>query len=107
MGYYAREFWSGEFLQFSEDQLFISDIPTHGVRLVALTPFSKLDQGDRKIPLYLGGNLHISQGLEVRNWFISPSGKVSMKLERPGKFQGVFDLYLSKAPVRVSMDGGV
>ena len=106
MGYFAREFWSGEFYQFFEDQLYISNIPAHGVRLVALTPISGIDQRNRKNPLYLGSNLHISQGLEVRNWSVSPSGKVCMKLERPGKFQGVFDLYLPNAPKRVSMDGG-
>jgi hypothetical protein len=43
-------------------------------------------------PLYLGSNLHISQGLEVVDWSVSPDLSINLEIDRPGKTQGKFDL---------------
>ena len=104
--YFAREFWSGEVSQIADNRISIRNIPAHGVKLIALTPISSQNQVDEKIPHYLGGDLHISQGLEVKKWSISASGYVDMELNRPFQSRGIFDLFLPEEPAQLSIDGG-
>jgi hypothetical protein len=67
------------------------------------------------LPQYLGGDLHISQGLELAGWnWDSPArasqtdgrpGKLSFRLERPGRAQGIVDLALPEAPRQAMLNG--
>jgi hypothetical protein len=46
---------------------------------------------------YLGGNLHISQGLEITNWSAEHSN-LYFQIERPGDTRGQIDFYLPHTP---------
>lgn len=96
-GWWAREFWSETLVKFT-DALTLPAIPAHGVALLALRP---LTPGQ---PQYLGSGLHISQGLEVKEWAASPSA-LSLRLERPGRSQGMLALALPAAPREARLDG--
>ena len=100
--YFTREFWSGKVEQISRNVLGLKEIPAHGVKLLALTPASFSSPGEvpkgKVGPLYLGSDLHISQGLEVAEWSTSPSNEVCLEIARPGKVHGVIDLYLPRSP---------
>ncbi|MCJ7701221.1 MAG: hypothetical protein MUO62_06525, partial [Anaerolineales bacterium] len=98
--YFIREFWAGDAGRVSGDTLALGAIPAHGVRLFSLRPVSPNDGGnpDAPVPVYLGSDLHISQGLEVFDWAQTPSGQLRIGLNRPGKAAGVVDLYLPRAP---------
>jgi len=104
--YFAREFWSGNLQRVSDGILHLSGIPAHGAHVVALTPEPLVNPaagGDQ--PLYLGGDLHISQGLEVAEWSLSQQGVLRIGLERPGTAKGVIDLYLPLPPESASING--
>jgi alpha-galactosidase len=95
--YHAREYWSGEVGKLMDGSLAMKDVPAHGCRLLALRPAL----GDR--PQYLGSDLHISQGLEIASWEETKdpeegTARLYLQLERPGRAQGVLDLYLPQAP---------
>ena len=93
--YFAREFWTDAISQTSEGILTFDQIPAHGVRLVALRP-AQLDQA-----CYLGGNFHISQGLEITQWSES-SLSLNFQIEKPGNNQGQIDLYLPQPPTMIT-----
>ena len=90
---YAREFWSGETFILpdeinSPEGLTLKGIPPHGVVLLAVQPRR------RYRPQYLGGDLHISQGLEVIEWQPGNDG-LRLTIERPGHSYGKIDLAIS------------
>ena len=91
---FAREFWRGSLSRVTDGLLTLKNIPAHGVGVVALRPATPGKAA------YLGSDLHISQGLEVIQWLESPEN-LRLRLERPGKAQGVIDLYLPRPPSRV------
>ncbi|HEX7973564.1 MAG TPA: alpha-galactosidase, partial [Anaerolineales bacterium] len=96
--YFAREFWSGQTYRLSGAALRLPEIPAHGTALFAVRPASS----DR--PLYLGSDLHISQGLEVTQWAFTgkatdtSQSDLTFTLERPGLAQGQIELYLPCPP---------
>jgi alpha-galactosidase len=92
--YFAHEFWQGATTRISGSTLNLKSIPAHGVKLLALRP-APTDQA-----CYLGGDLHISQGLEVVQWSVTPKN-LKLRLERPGKAQGQIYLYLPRPPESV------
>ncbi len=92
--YMARVFWDGKSTRVSEDVIDLRCIPPHGVRLLSLRSKTKA------VPIYLGSDLHISQGLEVAQWSVTNSEGVHLQLERPGKSQGQIELYLPQPPKR-------
>jgi len=96
--YHWRAFWSGTSGLISSGSLELNAIPPHGVRLLSLRPKPK--DG----PVYLGSNLHISQGLEVTQWSAITPEQVHFQLERPGKTQGEIELYLPHAPQRATIN---
>jgi hypothetical protein len=105
--YFAREFWSGEGVRISGDTLTVVSTPAHGVRLYALRaiPGASIEKsGLSSQPIYLGGDLHISQGLEVTNWH-AKSGGLQLELTRPGESRGVIDLALPQPPQKANLDG--
>lgn len=93
--YLAREFWTGRIYQIHDGQLTIDEIPAHGVCLLAVRRLHP------HRPIYLGSDLHISQGLEVGEWHAGRS-ELSFRLDRPGQVQGILDLYLPRPPQRVT-----
>jgi alpha-galactosidase len=100
--YYAREFWSGKtHLVSAQDdsppRLDVGEIPAHGCVLLAVRP-CQLNRSQ-----YIGGNLHISQGLEVTAWE-QAGDRLSFRLERPGQSQGHIDLTSTRQPSVVSLN---
>jgi hypothetical protein len=95
--YFVREFWSGKTSRLINGHLRLDQIPAHGVQVVAL----RAVQNNKAC--YLGSNLHISQGLEVTQWF-EVSSKIKFHLERPGHAQGQIDLYLPNSPSIASVN---
>ena len=64
---------------------------------LSLLSFRPVTEGT---PQYLGSDLHISQGLEVSLWSVSPEN-FNIRLERPGSDQGQIELYLPESPSQV------
>ncbi len=95
--YSVREFWSGKLARI-EGKILAWLIPAHGVALFALRP--------AKIPQYLGSDLHISQGLEVKSFTVSENQPgVALTLERPGRAEGEILLGLPNPPLSATVDG--
>jgi hypothetical protein len=100
--YFAREFWSGNTWRVSGKTLQIFAIAPHGVNLLALRALPVgVDQETQ--PVYLGSDLHLSQGLEVSDWQSGSSG-LRFTLVRPGDSHGVVDLWLPYPPEVASLD---
>ena len=100
---YAREFWSGRThiitaKDNSTGSLTVEQVAPHGAVLIALRPRHP------HIPQYLGGDLHISQGLEVIEWYPHPTG-LSFRLQRPGRAQGRIEITTPQPVEAVSLDG--
>ncbi len=103
--FYTREFWSGDARLVSGKELQVTAIPPHGVKLLALraSSFRPALPENEINPIYLGSDLHISQGLEVTGWHPG-SGHLRFELARPGECQGVVDLWLPSPPEKASID---
>lgn len=98
--YIGRDFWSGE-TYLSRNGIFGNVlVPAHGSVLMAVRQY------DATQPLYLGSDLHVSQGLEITSWRVEPSS-LEMTLKRPGKTEGLVDLFLPKNPQEISHGGNV
>jgi alpha-galactosidase len=89
--YFAREYWSQKSHRMTRGKLLRERLPAHGSLLLSVRPLL------HNQPQYLGGDLHISQGLEVAGWKISPR-RVELKLERPGEARGSIFLSLPAPP---------
>lgn len=85
--YWGRDYWLQSSFQSRNGRFHLGNIPAHGVRLLAVRP--RLPEG----PLYLGSDLHISQGLEVTEWVVENKA-LSIQLQRPGRARGKIELYL-------------
>ncbi len=99
--YWTRSFWDGVTDEARGGVLPVRGIAPHGARLLALRPVTSGE------PLYLGSDLHISQGLEVKKQTLKVSEAFSvleLELHRPGHAQGQVDLYLPAAPRRVKLN---
>jgi alpha-galactosidase len=98
--YRASEFWSGELRQILHREAEFKGVPAHGVILLAVR---KATPGQ---PQYLGGNLHISQGLEVWRWdWAEGRGALEVGLERPGHAQGEIVISLPRPPRQARLNG--
>jgi len=117
--YFVRSFWDGATDAARGGVLPLKGIPPHGVKLLALrkappqsppipegkdgtlTPApSPIGRGES---LYLGSDLHISQGLEATR-FIVADNSLELELTRPGHAQGQIDLYLPHPPREASLN---
>jgi alpha-galactosidase len=96
--YHAREFWSGSTNRISDGILDLPAIPAHGVHLLSIRPVQRGKAG------YLGGDLHISQGLEVTAWEPSIEEGLHLQIDRPGWAHGVIDLSLPNSPVKATLN---
>jgi alpha-galactosidase len=95
--YHAREFWSGKLARV-ESGVLPWQIPAHGAALFAVRPAQS--------PQYLGSDLHISQGLEVKSWSVSENPRVlNVTVERPGHAAGEITLSLPQPPQAVTLNG--
>ena len=98
--YVGREFWSGRIYVSTTGELKLAPLPAHGAALLALREVIP------DAPQYLGGDLHVSQGLEVAEWeWQVASRELRLRLERPGKSAGHIDLALPRPPKEVNLDG--
>jgi alpha-galactosidase len=95
--YLAREFWGGTCFHILEGNLQLNQIPAHGVRLFALRRIQPQQAS------YIGGDLHISQGLEITKWSAT-SSNLNFQIERPGDTQGQIDLYLPQTPTMMKIN---
>jgi alpha-galactosidase len=98
--YVYRAFWDGRSDSVQGGHLNLKTIPPHGVSLLALTP-NPSPRG-RGVPLYIGSDLHISQGLEVVQWLASTREGICFSLMRPGQAQGQIELYLPQPPKKAT-----
>jgi alpha-galactosidase len=96
--YFWRAFWGTSSGLLSGGHLDLKAIPPHGVRLLSLR------KADPSSPLYLGSDLHISQGLEVVQWSANHSEGVRFSLARPGQTQGEIELHLPDTPKKVALN---
>jgi hypothetical protein len=94
----AREFWSRKVYRMHLGGFADHTIPPHGVHLLSVRPF---EDGQ---PVYIGSDLHITQGLEVKEWKADPK-KADITLKRPGKSSGRVEVYLPFEPKTVKIDG--
>jgi alpha-galactosidase len=97
--YLVREFWRGNVFKVGENKPLVVTIPAHGVCLMSVR---------EDVPgatQYVGGSLHISQGLEVVSWAVDRR-KAVCDLIRPGQEEGEVVIKLSK-PVGEAMLNGV
>jgi alpha-galactosidase len=89
-----REYWSGETFKV-QDQKFEIRLAPHGTVLFAARPWVR-DQA-----IYLGSDLHLSQGMELSGWKSDQTGIVfSLVLNHHAK--GIVDIYLPQPPKRIT-----
>ena len=97
--YLYREFWSGAIGEWAADSsLSFPAVPAHGCKLLAVrrNPVNR--------PLYIGSDVHISQGIEVDEWLEDHDG-VQMTLRLPRSVQGNVYLYLPASVQGVDVNG--
>lgn len=96
--YFAREFWSAAVRSLDSEHPVVVDIEPHGVALFSLR------LRDARHPVYLGGDFHISQGLEVKRW-VPNQNSLFLQLEHPGVNEGCFDLFVPWAIQHACLNG--
>lgn len=90
--YWCREFWQGQIGQMSADSPYVlHDVPPHGVGVVAIRAY------DVDKPVYLGGDIHLSQGLEIDHWKVFKQ-RVSLGFELGRQAGGKLYFYLPWRP---------
>jgi alpha-galactosidase len=97
--YWLRSFWDGRTYFAAQKQgIVFEEVPPHGVVLLAARAAPENE------PLYLGSDLHFTQGVEVTEWKVT-SKEVSLRLELPRVCQGSIELLLPAEPRRAKLDG--
>ena len=94
--YWLSSFWNNNVVDTSGD--LTQMIPPHGVALWAARE-KQLSQ-----PQYLGGDLHISQGMEISNWVVEED-HVICQIELNRSFEGAVLFYLPVKPNRILYRG--
>lgn len=96
--YWGRSFWDNRSFYVQEGAPFrFKQVPAHGVVLVALRP------ADLEMPVYVGSNLHISQGMEISTWNVHNNGLV-FEISLPRQAYGDIEIALPRVPHRISLD---
>jgi hypothetical protein len=97
---WLSSFWDEQLWRYEPgNPVNLPPIPSHGVLLAAVIPIS-----DDSQPLYLGSNLHFSQGVEVKEWLVEEN-KVSLTLDLGRQAEGFFQLFLPSEPTRAEYQG--
>ncbi|MFZ3070952.1 MAG: hypothetical protein WA110_07525, partial [Anaerolineaceae bacterium] len=91
----AREFWSGKILSISRE-IILEQVPAHGVSLLAVHPLS-----DK--PVYLGGDWHFSQGIELKFWDLG-ADELRFSLDLGRQVRGKGYLYSPVTPLEILQD---
>jgi alpha-galactosidase len=96
--FWLREFWTGQVGLLRPDQpLSFAKVPAHGVAAVAVRPVTP------SRPVYLGSDLHLSQGLEIADWQWEPDKKaLEIKFALGHKGPGAITLSLPWQPTGVT-----
>ena len=90
--WWLREFWTGSIGQMSGEKPFTcSDVPSHGVRVMAARQYH-VNQ-----PTYLGGDLHLSQGIEISDWIIEDQ-EIQVRFDLGRQTSGKIELCLPWPP---------
>ena len=97
---WVSSFWDDQIFHYAPGTaLKLPAIPAHGAVLAAVIPFM-----DDSVPLYLGSNLHFSQGCEIAEWESEPQRlRFSVELGRQG--EGFVRLYLPSTPIHAECEG--
>jgi len=97
--YWVSEFWGGKVICVeNEESVVFPAIPAHGC---VVTAWRRAPSGQS---VYLGGDLHISQGLEVAEWQSTGKG-VKATIRLPRKTSGVVRIGVPEAVSSVSVNG--
>ncbi len=99
--YWVSDFWSGECTKVEKNKAFhVQKVPAHGC---VVTAWRRAQPGQA---VYLGSDLHISQGLEVAEWQANVQ-EVSFTLRLPRKAQGNVRLALPDGTRQVRVNDQV
>ncbi len=97
--YWLRSFWDGWTTGLEPGgELDMPPLPAHGCTLIALRPRSGVS------PLFVGSDLHVSQGLEVSSWKPAADG-LELKIGLPRRAAGSIYLSLPRRPQKAAIDG--
>jgi alpha-galactosidase len=97
--YFGREFWGGMILQLNgSKQVDRLEVPPHGCVLLSVR---KIEEGQ---PLYVGSNLHFSQGMEVAEWNVGQR-QLSATLRLPRRAAGKLILLIPWRAPQAAVDG--
>ena len=95
--YLARSFWDGRVWRVTgQDGLFSGEIAPHGVVLLAV-------REDEHPAVYLGSDLHISQGLEIKTWNFN-GNSLQFDLDTGKVMAGNLDIKFNSKPTRVMVN---
>ena len=98
--WWVREFWTGQIGQMSANLPFhFHNVPPHGVRILAARSYTP------EQPAYLGGDLHLSQGKEIRDWH-PQNHSLTFSCKLGHQTNGQVFLHLPQAPLGAWIDGG-
>lgn len=97
--YWVSEFWGGTTKRVIPGPAFeVKQVPAHGC---VVTAWRRVQNAD---PVYLGSDLHISQGIELAEW--KPGRKkVELTLRLPRKTSGVVHLWLPGKATSINVNG--
>ena len=93
----GREFWTGEVFTIRSGRLDFRSVAAHGCRLFGLRPLDGQ-------PLYLGSDIHFSQGMEVSRWAWN-GDSLELTLDVSRAAQGSCLVYCPDAPTAIEQDG--
>lgn len=97
--YWVSEFWGAKVIRLEEEESVVFPaVPAHGC---VVTAWRRQPTGQ---PVYLGGDLHISQGIEVAEWQSSRKN-VKATLRLPRKTDGVVRLWVPEEFNSVAVNG--
>lgn len=95
--YMVYSFWGSHVQIVKGGTLWREKLPPHSVLLLAVRSFTGQQQ-------YVGSDLHISQGLEVKDWVVR-NGSVQTTIDLGRKGDGFIDFYLPSDPLHVKQEG--
>lgn len=97
---WLTSFWDERIWRYEPGSpLKLPSIQAHGVLLAAVVPIPSDAQ-----PLYLGSNLHFSQGVEVKQWEVEEH-HVNLNLDLDRQAEGYLQLFLPSEPTRAEFEG--
>lgn len=98
---WVSSFWDGQVRRLGQGERWEADaVPAHGTVLLAL----RAVQEDAPVQ-YLGGTLHISQGMEMRELRVHPGG-FDLNLDLPRMWQGEVRLWVKDKPRTLHLSCG-